>query len=291
MKKYIIAASLSLGLIGLAACGSANTDPEVIVETNAGNITKDDFYEALKQENGEKVLIDLVTMVVLEHKYDVSNEEVEAELDNLKERLGDAYEDALEAQGVSEEDLFNDIRKGLLQEKAITDGIEVTDEEIEQYYERMKTEINAKHILVEDEETAKEVIDKLNDGADFAKLAKEYSQDTASAESGGEIGPFSVGEMVQPFEDAAYTLEIDKISEPIQSDFGYHVMIVTERKENDEDIGTLEDNKEDIRKSITERKIDPETAMQQIDDLIAETKIKVKIKEFENLFDKDDAQG
>lgn len=291
MKKFIIAASLSLGLIGLAACGSTNTDPEIIVETNAGNITKDDFYEALKQENGEKVLIDLVTMVVLEHKYDVSNEEVEAELDNLKERLGDAYEDALAAQGVSEEDLFNDIRKGLLQEKAITDGIEVTDEEIEQYYERMKTEINAKHILVEDEETAKEVIDKLNDGADFAKLAKEYSQDTASAESGGEIGPFSVGEMVQPFEDAAYTLELDKISEPVQSDFGYHVMIVTERKESDEDIGTLEDNKEDIRKSITERKIDPETAMQQIDDLIAETKIKVKIKEFENLFDKDEAQG
>src|SRR5699024_4786700 len=115
----------------------SNADPDTVVETNVGNVTKEDFYEALKQESGEQVLTDLVTMVVLENKYDVSDEEVEAELDNLKERLGDAYEDALEAQNVTEEDLIKDIRKGLLQEKAITDGIEVDEEELEQYYDRM----------------------------------------------------------------------------------------------------------------------------------------------------------
>lgn len=291
MKKVIIAASLSLGLVGLAACGSSSADPDVIVETEAGNVTKEDFYEALKQESGEQVLTDLVTMVVLENKYDVSDEEVKAELDNLKERLGEAYEDALQAQGVTEEDLLVDIRKGLLQEKAVTDGIEVDEEEMKQYYDRMKTEVKAKHILVEDIDTAEKVLGKLDKGDDFGKLAKEYSQDTASAESGGDLGFFSVGEMVEPFENAAYTLDIDKVSEPIESDFGYHIIVVTERKEIDEDIGTYEENEEEIRRTLTERKIDPETAMQKIDELVSETKIKVKIKEFEDLFDKDQAKG
>src|SRR5699024_6022302 len=174
------------------------------------------------------VLTDLVTMVVLEDNYDVTDEEVQAELDNIKERMGETYNDALEAQGVTEEELLVDIRKSLLQEKAITDGIEVSDEEMQQYYERMKTEVKAKHILVEDEETADEVLKKLNDGGDFAKLAKEYSQDTSSAENGGDVGFFSVGAMVEPFEDAAYTLEIDKLSEPIMSDFCYYIVIVTD---------------------------------------------------------------
>src|SRR5690625_2428172 len=161
MRKVVIATSLTIGLIGLTACGSGKTDPDIIVETEVGNVSKEDFYEALKQESGEQVLTDLVTMVILENKYDVSNDEVQAELDNLKERLGESYEDALEAQGLTEDDLVADIRKALLQEKAITDGIEVTDEEMEQYYERMKTEVKAKHILVEDEDTAKEVLKKL----------------------------------------------------------------------------------------------------------------------------------
>lgn len=291
MKKFVVAASLTVGLVGLAACGSGKTDPEIVVETNVGNVSKEDFYEALKQESGEQVLTDLVTMVILENKYDVSNEEVQAELDNLKERLGEAYEDALAAQGVTEEDLLVDIRKGLLQEKAITDGIEVSDEEMKQYYDRMKTEVKAKHILVNDEETAEEVLKKLDKGEDFDKLAKEYSEDTASAESGGDVGYFSVGEMVEPFEDAAYTLDLDTVSDPIQSDFGYHIVIVTDRKDIDEDIGTFEENEDEIRRSLTERKIDPETAMQRIDDLVSETKIKVKIKEYEKLFDRDQAQG
>lgn len=291
MRKILIAASLTLSIVGLTACGAGDVDPDVVVETEVGNVTKDDFYEALKDENGEQVLTELVTMVVLEQKYDVTNEEVEAEIDNLKEQLGDAYEDALQAQGIAEDDLKADIKKGLLQEKAITDGIEVSDEEMEQYYERMQVEVQAKHILVEDKDTADEVVKKLDDGEDFAKLAKEYSQDTASADEGGEVGFFSVGEMVQPFEDAAYTIDLDTVSEPIESDFGYHIIIVTDRQEIDEDIGTFEDNENEIKQAITERKIDPETAMQKIDDLISDTNIKVKIKEFEDLFERNEVQG
>src|SRR5690625_7906522 len=76
----------------------------------------------------------------------------------------------------------------------------------------MKYELEASHILVEDEELANEIKGKLDKGEDFADLAKEYSTDS-SAEQGGELGFFTVGSMVPPFEDAAYNLEIDEISE------------------------------------------------------------------------------
>lgn len=66
----------------------------------------------------------------------------------------------------------------------------------------MKTELNGRHILVADEATAKEVIEKIKGGAKFADVAKEYSTDTSSAEKGGELGWFSVGAMVDEFNDA-----------------------------------------------------------------------------------------
>src|SRR5699024_5722532 len=126
--------------------------------------------------------------------------------------VGEGFEDILEQQGLTEDDLKEDLKKQLLQQAALTEGMEVSDEEIKKYYDHMKTEIKARHILVEDEETAKEVKKKLDDGKDFAELAKEYSTDN-SAENGGDLGYFSAGQMLPEFEDAAYALDVDGISD------------------------------------------------------------------------------
>src|SRR5690625_1567957 len=166
MKKVIIATTLTVGLFGLAACGSKG-DPEIVAKTSAGDVTKDQFYEELKNRNGAEVLQELVTLIILDDKYDVSDEEIEEELDSIKEQVGEQYEEVLEQQGLTEEDLKKDIKNSLLQQAALTEDIDVSDEEIETYYERMKTEIEARHILVEDEETAEEVKKKLDKGEDF----------------------------------------------------------------------------------------------------------------------------
>jgi parvulin-like peptidyl-prolyl isomerase len=83
---------------------------------------------------------------------------------------------------------------------------------------------------VEDEDTAKDIKSKLDNGASFEELAKEYSKDPGSKARGGDLGWFGAGQMVKEFEDAAFGLKKGEVSEPVQSDFGWHVIMLEDRR-------------------------------------------------------------
>ncbi len=110
----------------------------------------------------------------------------------------------------------------------------VTDGAMKLFYGKNKDdfrEVRAKHILVKTEDEAKAAKKRLDEGADFAVVAKELSIDQASASNGGDLGFFSRERMVKPFSDAAFALKENEISEPVKSDFGYHVIQLIEKKE------------------------------------------------------------
>jgi peptidyl-prolyl cis-trans isomerase C len=92
-------------------------------------------------------------------------------------------------------------------------------------------EVRAHHILVKTEDEAKDIAKKLKDGGSFTDLAKQYSQDPGG-QGGGDLGYFGRGDMVKPFEDAAFGLETGKISEPVQSQFGWHIIQVDDKRQS-----------------------------------------------------------
>lgn len=288
MKKVAIAVTLTAGVLSLGACSSDKAESEVVVETSAGNITKEDFYQELKDTYGDAVLQQMVTEEVLSDKYKVDDKEVDEQVKTAKDQLGDQFEMALQQQGIKDEDAFRKvIRLGLLQEAAVSEDVEISDKQLKELYERKNTEIDAQHILVADEETAKEVKKKLDDDGDFAKLAKEYSTDS-SAEDGGKLGYFSAGEMVPEFEDAAYAMKKGEISEPVQTQHGFHIIKVNDIRKKEESIGKFEDVKEDLRREILNKEMDPTEAQAKIAKLIEDAKVDVKIKEYKDMFKKED---
>lgn len=283
MRKIAIAVMLIVGVFGLVACSSGNS--EVVVKTNAGDISKEDFYEKLKEQAGEQILQEMVTIKILEDKFTVEDEDVNEQVDTVKDQLGDQFEMWLAEQGISDEETFRDlIRVNLLFDEAVYGDVEISDEEIEQFYARIIEEVEAEHILVEDEELANEIKEKLENGEDFAELAKEYSTDPGSAEEGGSVGVIPLGQFEEAFEDAAYALDVDEISDPVESSHGFHIIKVTDKRDISEEIGSLEDNKTGIISNLRQEKVDPTEAQAIITKLIDEAKVDIKISEYEDLF-------
>lgn len=283
MKKSFLTVTLAASVLALAACSDSG-DGEVIVSSDAGDVTKDELYQEMKTSIGEQAVQILMIEKVLAENYEVTDKEVDEEYNSNKEELGESFDQFLAQNNQTEESYKKVIRLNLLQEKALTEDVEVTDEEIQAQYDRQGTELNARHILVADEETANSVKKELDEGGDFAALAEKNSTDTGSAANGGNLDWFGPGAMVPEFEEVAYGLEVDEISEPVASEFGFHIIQVLDKRQV-EDQPAFEDQKEDIRSELAISKADQTTLLPKVADLMKEANVEIKDEDLEGALD------
>lgn len=260
----------------LAACGQKNSSATVATATDS-TITKSDFEKQLKDRYGKDMLYEMMAQDVITKKYKVSDDDVDKEVQKAKSQYGDQFKNILKNNGLKDEaDFKNQIKFKLAMNEAIKKS--VTEKDVKDHY---KPEIKASHILVSDENEAKEIKKKLDAGASFEELAKQESQDLLSKEKGGDLGYFHSGAMTPEFETAAYKLKIGQISDPVQSPNGYHIIKLTGKK----DLQPYDKVKDSIRKNLeAERIADPTFSHKLLQKELKKANIKINDSELEDTF-------
>lgn len=204
-----------------------------------------------------QVLTTLITRAILMQRADdigisVTDEQFDNRRDEFLAQFPNdtAYQGWLQQQGLTEEEFAEELRFALrvdtLLEDEVYSGIEVTEEEARAFYDenpqyfQQPEQVAARHILLNTQdleseediaakrEEAEAIREELIAGADFAELARERSEGP-SASRGGDLGTFGRGQMVPEFEEAAFALDEGQISEVVETQFGFHVLQVTEK--------------------------------------------------------------
>jgi foldase protein PrsA len=268
-KKVQLAIGGVIIVIAALVVGLGFSKQETIASVEGEKITKDELYDVLVGQYGATALSALIDNKIIEMEADkekitVSDKEIEEEYKAYVDSYGgeEALTTALKQSGISADDLKGEIENYFKLEKLLEPRIDITEKELQTYFDENKESFNepeqveASHILVEDESTATEVAEKLEAGGDFAKLAAEYSTDKANAENGGELGFFAKGDMAEEFENTAFSMEVGTISDPVKTDFGYHIIKVTDKNEAKEAV--FEDHKEEINEILFNEKIQSE---------------------------------
>ncbi len=235
-------------------------------EVDGGQIFKDVFKEEILN-----VMIsqELVSQQAKKEGIVVTEQEISNEVKSFMEYISKMpnYLEFLQENNIDDEFLKSHFKQNLIFEKyrnKIMSETEIEESKLKKYYEAhideyKKEEIKASHILIStlnamkeplsEEETAKKeseakaLLKRLKSGENFEKLAKEYSEDEASAVHGGDLGYFAKGVMVPEFEEAAFKLKKGEISDIVKSSFGYHIIKLYDKKE---EVSSFEEERENI---------------------------------------------
>ncbi|AQU80528.1 MULTISPECIES: peptidylprolyl isomerase [Planococcus] len=260
MKKLLY---IGIGVLAASAIFVmvAFSGDDSVASVGDKEITKEALYDKMVASAGAATLDAMISNEVVNQEAEkadikVTQEELDAEMAVYEESYGgaEALEQALASSGMSIADLEDEMKIYLKVEKIIGPDINITDEQVSTYFEENKesfeqpSKVAANHILVGTQEEADEVKAKLDDGDDFAELAAAYSTDTSNADNGGALGEFGAGEMAAEFEAAAFSMKVDEISEPVETEYGFHIIQVTGK--TDAADANLEDSKEQIKETL-----------------------------------------
>ena len=240
---------------------------QLLLQTEAGQDLLDEYR---KTKLDGMITMELLKMEAEKRNIELSEEEKDEmfnqQLASIKQNNNLTDEqllNSLNEQGISSLEEYKGMflennKENLLINKLMqeaTNEVNISDEEAKEYYNNNKNQyeygeqVNASHILLKDEEKVDEVLNKIDNGENFADLAEEYSQGP-TAKDGGKLGFFGKGEMVPAFEEKAFALEVGAVSsEAVKTDYGYHIIKVTDKKEAG--VANFEEVKSNIKENLS----------------------------------------
>ncbi len=291
MKKSAVYGITTLAIVSLlTGCGSTKlkNGEKLVAKVDGYKVTADDLYKSMVKKYGVETLINNIDHELLDTTYktdDAEKEAIDKQINQIKETYGS--DDTIFLSVIkqlynveSEDELREIISLDYKRDLAIKDYVAkdvVTDEEVKDYYEnKVIGDVKASHILIKpdtsdddseevkeqkEEEALKEaqsIIKKLDDGEDFSKLAKKYSDDKATASKGGDLGYFNNDDNLdEDFVTAAAGLKKGKYTtEPVKTKYGYEIIL----KVNEKDKPSQEDKEDEIRTTLAEEKISSDSS-------------------------------
>lgn len=319
-KKIIYGITTVLAISLLTGCGAAKlkNGEELVAKVDNYKISADDLYSEMKEKYAVKTLIDNIDHQLLDTTYKTDETETKA-IENQIEEIKKTYgsNDQIFEQIIKQ--VYNvesvDELKSMLsldykRDLAIKDYVKekvVTDEEVTTYYDtKVIGDVKASHILIksnakdsDSEETktkkeneakkkAEEIIKKLDNGEDFAKLAKKYSDDKGTASKGGNLGYFNMDDdFEENFVSAAAALKKGAYSkEPVKTKYGYEIIL----KVNEKDKKKKDDLESTIRQTLADEKIKEDssttTYYKRLRDWRESKGLKFEDKELKKMYDK-----
>jgi len=237
---------------------------------------------ALRREVLERLIDDeLILQQATELKLSVTSEQVDASIEEIKRQNNiddDQLREALRAQGMSMAAYRADLKKQLLRFRviniAVGSRVTISDDDVKTYYDRhMKSgtnvQVRASHIFIsipenadatvvaEKQAQAKKLLDRALAGEDFAKLAREASDDPATRAEGGDLGYFGKDMLPKAIEEMVFAMKVGEVRGPVRADRGFHVIKLVDRKVKDPK--PLDDVKDDVRMQLRQKEMERQT--------------------------------
>ena len=290
LKRLILIGLVALISVNMVGCGNdtiAKINDVKISKDEYNKIANFLYATGYVQEDKNKGINNDILSFIIDNEVayqdaqreniTVEDKDVNEKYEDLKETLksNSVYKTKLDEVGINDDFLKSQVKKDLIVSKYkenFMKNIKINDNEIKTYYDNhkdefTKEEVRASQILISTlddnnnevnqeqkeklKEKAEDILEKLKNNEDFAILAKEYSDDKNSGKDGGDLGYFSKEDKNIDFTNPVFKLEKDQLSDIIETEYGYHIVKVTDKKSVTK---TLEESKEDIKNKILNQK-------------------------------------
>ncbi|AKP66780.1 peptidylprolyl isomerase [Companilactobacillus ginsenosidimutans] len=261
--KWILAIAGLLLVTVVAGCSGNKT----VATLKGGRITQNDYYKELKSSSaGKQQLQTMIISKALENQYgkDVTSKQVDKEYNKYKSQYGSSFSSILQQNGMTTAQFKKNIRTNLLTKVALEKNKKISDSDYKKQWKSYTPKITVSQITVSKKADAQSVIDKLNNGEDFSKLAKENSTDSATKNKGGKMTPFNNDDTAVDAALKTAAFKLDKVgdysSEPVKTSVGYSVIKLDKKPSK----GKMSDHKAELKTKIYASWMQDSTVMQSV---------------------------